>query len=177
MRRSVVAWLACAWLGWSGTAHAEISSWSSLGVGVARLEEPKRDNVLRLQTPIDVGVGLQPSLPVMVGWGAKITPYWGDGVDLGTYVRAATQNYVLGGFGVALDAGAYVRTFASKTGGFLGALNVGLPWGVVGTFIYARGPDGVQTIGGTVGLDFLRLTVYRLAGEQEWKNERPAWRP
>jgi hypothetical protein len=158
-------------------AQAEVSSWLSLAGGAARVGRSDGSSPIRLQFPINVGVGLQPSLPVTVGVGVHLTPYGGEGVDYGAYLRAATQGYVLGGFGVALDAGAYARSFDGGRGGLLGVLNLGVPWGGVIAVNYGRSGEGEQTVGATVGIDFLRLTVYRLAGEQQWPNVRPAWRP
>ena len=175
--RRFAPFVVLAGLGWASSARAETTSWVSLGGGIGHLETPGRVNAVSAQIPIDAGVGLPPSMPVVVGLGVKFLPHIGEGLDYGAYVRAATQRYVLGGFGLALDAGAYRRTFADESSGFLGVLNVGLPWGFVASGNYGRAADGVQTLGVSLGLDFLRLTVYRLAGEQQWYNVRPAWRP
>jgi hypothetical protein len=175
--RRVGPLLAVAGLLWSCPSRAEVTSWLSIAGGASRLELSGGTSPLRFQLPVDVGVGLQPSLPVVVGVGAKLLPHFSEGVDYAAYVRAATQGYVLGGFGVALDAGGYLRGFDNDKSGLLGVLNLGIPWGLIVSVNYGRNGDGDQTMGASVGIDFLRLTVYRLAGEQQWPNPRPAWRP
>ncbi|MCS6898278.1 MAG: hypothetical protein RMJ98_00730 [Myxococcales bacterium] len=161
----------------SSVAQAEVTSWLFVGGGASRVELTSGSSPLRFHLPANLGVGLQPSLPVIVGIGVKIHPYFGEGLDYGAYLRAATQGYVLGGFGVALDAGGYLRSFDSEASGLMGILNLGIPWGGVISLNYGRSREGEQTLGATVGIDFLRLTVYRLSGEQQWPNVRPAWRP
>jgi hypothetical protein len=162
---------------WPSLARAEVTSWLSLGGGASRVELTSGSSPLRYHLPVNIGVGLQPSLPVIVGVGVKLHPYFGQGVDYGAYLRAATRGYVLGGFGVALDGGGYLRSFDNEAGGLMGILNLGIPWGGVISLNYSRSSEGQQTLGATVGIDFLRLTVYRLSGEEQWPNVRPAWRP
>lgn len=162
---------------WPSSAQAEVTSWLSIGGGASRVELAGGSSPLRFQLPTNIGVGLQPSLPIIVGVGVKLHPYFGEGVDYGAYLRAATQGYALGGFGVALDGGGYLRSFDNEASGLMGILNLGIPWGGVISLNYSRSSEGQQTIGATVGIDFLRLTVYRLSGEQQWPNARPAWRP
>lgn len=175
-QRRRTLWLLAAAALWPSAARAESTSWLSLGLGASRLELPSTTPI-RMHMPIDVGVGLQPSLPVTVGVGARLMPYFGSGVDYGAYVRGASRGYVLGGFGLALDAGAYGRSFGTERGGLMGSLHLGIPWGLVVSGNFSRGFEGEQTFGATLGIDFLRLTVYRLAGEEQWPNVRPAWRP
>ena len=162
---------------WPAAARAEVTSWLSIAGGASRVELTGGSSPVRFQLPINIGVGLQPSLPVIVGVGVRLQPYFGEGLDYAAYLRAATQGYVLGGYGLALDAGPYLRGFDGGAGGLAGVLNVGIPWGGVISMNYSRSGDGEQTMGAAVGIDFLRLTVYRLAGEQQWPNVRPAWRP
>jgi hypothetical protein len=40
-----------------------------------------------------------------------------------------------------------------------------------------QGTQNFQGYTATLGLYFLRLTVYRLGGEKQWPNVNPAWRP
>jgi len=179
MRRAPLAQalVAAGLLAWCSPASAEVTSWLSVAGGASRLSLSGGGTPLKFQLPFDIGVGLPPSMPVIVGVGVKLLPYLVEGVDYAAYLRVATRNYALGGFGAALDAGAYGRSFDGKSGGLLGVLNLGVPWGGIVSVNYGRDGDGRQTVGATVGIDFLRLTVYRLAGEEQWPNVRPAWRP
>lgn len=175
--RSLVRLLPLTSVLWVTSAHAEISSWFSIAAGASRIESSEGPSHFRFQLPLEAGVGFQPSLRIIPGAGFKMTPIFGEGVDYGPYLRVATQGYVLGGFGAALDGGAYLRSFDNKRGGLMGTLHLGIPWGGVISVNYAYGMGGEQTIGGSIGIDFLRLTVYRLAGEEQWPNVYPAWRP
>jgi hypothetical protein len=158
-------------------ARADMSSWLSVGLGGAQLRYTGQEPVFRLAMPINVGVGSPASAPIIVGGGVRVMPYFGQGTDFAAYLRTATQGYAVGGFGVALDAGGYSRAFGGGSSGFLGVLNLGAPWGVVASLMYERGNSDAQVFGATLGIDFLRLTVHRLSGEQEWPNVNPAYRP
>lgn len=127
--------------------------------------------------PINVGVGTTPAKAISLGVGARMATYFSEGTDWAMYARAATQGYAIGSYGVAIDAGAYTRSFGGGSSGFLGVLNVGVPWGGVVSLMYERGTNDGQMIGATIGVDLLRLTVYRLAGEEQWVNINPAYRP
>lgn len=158
------------------SAHAEISSWLYLGVGGAGLSG-NRIGSPRVAAQLDTGVGSSPHRPIIVGAGVRMQPYFGEAVDFAAYLRGATQGYVTGQFGVAVDAGAYSGAGASRTSGFLGTLNVGIPWGIVASGSYAMADQGEKAVTVTLGVDFLRLTVFRLSGEKQWPNVMPAYRP
>ncbi len=158
------------------SARAELSSWLYLGVGGAGLSG-NRITSPRVAMQLDTGVGTSPHRAIVVGAGARMQPYFGEAVDFAAYLRGATQGYVTGRLGVAIDAGAYAGAGATRTQGFLGTLNLGLPWGIVASGSYARADQGEKAITVTLGVDFLRLTVYRLSGEKQWPNVLPAYRP
>ena len=158
-------------------ARAEVSSWFSFGVGAASLEGDGRPRALRLTLPLDLGVGSPPSGAVVVGLGARALPFFGEGLATAGYARVAMQSYVVGSWGAALDAGAFTRLSGPGGPGVLGSLNLGAPWGFVLTGSYGFGNDGERVASATLGVDLLRLTVYRLAGETTWPNPKPAWRP
>ena len=158
------------------SARAEVSSWLYLGVGGAGLSG-NRIGSPRVAAQLDTGVGSSPHRAIIVGAGARMQPYFGEAVDFALYLRGATQGYVTGQFGVAIDAGAYSGAGATRTSGFLGTLNVGLPWGIVTSGSYAVADKGEKALTVTLGVDFLRLTVYRLSGEKQWPNVMPAYRP
>ena len=178
MRKSRVSLFAfAAVLALGGEARADLSSWYSVGFGAARLSADGVDPHWRYQLPFNVGVGTPPSLPVVVGVGVRFNPYFGDGSDYAAYLRLATRGYATGQLGLALDGGGFSRVFDGGSSGWLSTLNVGGPWGLILSGTYERGTNGVQTTSVALGVDLLRLTVYRLGNESMWPNVNPAWRP
>jgi hypothetical protein len=159
-------------------ARAEVTSWLSVGFGASSLDGAGRSQQpLRFTLPVDLGVGSPPSGPVIVGLGTRVVPYFGDGVAAAGYARAAMQSYVVGSWGAAVDAGAFARLSGEGGPGFIASLNLGIPWGFVLTGSYAIAGEGERVASCTLGVDLLRLTVYRLSGEATWLNPKPAWRP
>jgi hypothetical protein len=158
-------------------ARAEASSWLSVSGGAASTQTDSHSSAWRFALPFNLGVGTTPSQALILGLGFRMTPLFQEGVDFGAYIRGANQGYVVGGFGLALDVGTYVHKFGDGSAGLYAAANLGIPWGGVVTVLFERGGSNFQSVGATVGIDFLRLTVYRLAGRQEWPNVRPAWSP
>lgn len=169
--------VAAALLTLGGEARADMAAWLSVGFGPSRLQAAGVDPHWRYHLPFDVGMGAPPSLPVFVGVGARIDPYFLDGFDYAAYARVATRSYVTGNWGVALDGGGYFRRFAPGSTGWLTTLNIGGPWGFVLSGNYETGSNDAKTTSITLGIDLLRLTVFRLSGEQQWPNVNPAWRP
>lgn len=161
----------------AGDAGAEPSSWLSVQAGEARLKWVGVDTRSRFALPFDVGIGAPPQLPVMVGVGFRLTPYFGQGFDHAAYARVANRGYVLGGWGAALDGGGYFRKFGEGSSGWTGAASLGAPFGFVAQVTYAQGTHEARSLVMTVGIDFLRLTVYRVTGESWWPNVNPAYRP
>ncbi|MCC6646907.1 MAG: hypothetical protein IT374_15205 [Polyangiaceae bacterium] len=161
----------------TGEAAAEPSSWLSVQGGEARLRWLGAGERSRCALPFDVGIGAPPQVPVMVGVGVRLTPYFGQGFDHAAYARVANRGYVLGRWGAALDAGGYFRKFGEGSSGWTSALSLGAPFGVVAQVAYSQGTNDARTLVATIGVDFLRLTVYRLAGESWWPNVNPAYRP
>ncbi len=160
-------------------ARADMSSWYSVQGGYAKLRwtEPPVFERSRYTMPIDTGLGAPPSWAVIPGVGARLTPYFGQGTDWSLYARVMNRGYLTGGFGAALDGGAYVRAFGAGSSGYMGTLTLGLPWGIIASGTYATGSHDATTTSVGIGIDFARLTVYRLSLEQQWPNVRPAWRP
>jgi hypothetical protein len=54
---------------------------------------------------------------------------------------------------------------------------LGAPWGINLSLGGGMGSNDARQFGATLGVDFARLTVYRLAGENWFPNPHPAWRP
>lgn len=169
------AFAACA--ACAAPARAEVSSWLSVGFGAASLKGYGPSQPARFTLPIDLGVGSPPSGALVVGVGTRLVPYFGDGTAAGAYARAAMQSYVVGSWGAALDAGGFTRLSGEGGPGFMAALNLGAPWGLILTGSYGAGNGGERVASCTLGVDLLRLTVYRLSGEATWPNPKPAWRP
>ncbi|HEX6767625.1 MAG TPA: hypothetical protein VF103_19130, partial [Polyangiaceae bacterium] len=87
-----------------------------------------------------------------------------------------TQSYVLGTWGGALDLGGYERFWGFRSGGGMGALVLGAPWGITLRGEAAIGTNDARSFGILLGIDFARLTVFRSVGEKWFPNPYPAYR-
>lgn len=126
---------------------------------------------------IEAGIGSTPKNPIVLGGMFKIAALFGDGADLGLSLRAATRGFVTGGFGLALDAGPYQRFWGQGSTGGQAAVVLGAPWGITLSLGGGLGSNDASHFGATLGIDFARLTVYRLSGENWFPNPHPAYRP
>ena len=54
---------------------------------------------------------------------------------------------------------------------------LGAPWGITLSLGGGLGTNDARQYGATLGVDFARLTVYRLSGENWFPNPRAAYRP
>jgi hypothetical protein len=162
----------------SSPARADVSSWVSAGAGATLLDEPSG----RFTAPtleLKTGIGTPPLGDFLsIGGLFQLQTHFDKGTDLGLVARFATRGYVLGGFGLALDAGAYQRFWGEKSHGPLGALVLGAPWGL---FLSAGGGIAVggeeeRHYGLVLGLDFARLTVYRDVGTGYFPNPYPPFK-
>jgi hypothetical protein len=123
---------------------------------------------------IDVGVGTTPEAPFIAGGLFRLTPMFTSGVDMGLLARGATRGFQQGGFGVALDAGGYLRVWGPGSVGFQGGLTIGAPLGLTLALMGSVGSDSARSFGATLGIDFLRLTVYRKTMLEAWPNPLPS---
>src|SRR4051794_11407741 len=123
---------------------------------------------------LELGVGSSPDTAVVIGGLVKTLTQFGSGTDLGFVARVASGSFVRGNWGIAADAGMYQRWWGDNSTGFLGQLVLGAPYGFQLAALTEQGSDGVHAYGATFGIDFLRLTVYRTAGQQYWPNPFPA---
>jgi hypothetical protein len=177
LRASLAASLALAAVAVSREAQADLSSWVFAGAGASYLSQRGSSYELKPMMQFDMGVGSPVTLPVVVGGLARVSPIIGKGTDLALAARIATQGYALGRWGLALDGGAYKRWWGPGSEGWLASLQVGAPWGITLSLNFSTGSEEDRTYGAVLGIDLLRLTVYRLSGESWWVNPRPAYRP
>ena len=153
-------------------ARADVSSWLFVGGGAGSLDGPGNAETyggLRFQ----LGMGSSPNAPIVVGGTAHTLSFFGAGTDVGLSARIATGGFVRGGWGLALDAGGYQRWWGIGSSGALGSLSLGAPWGIQAVFDVEMGTNDARTYAAFVGVDFLRLTVYRTTGTSWFPNPLP----
>jgi hypothetical protein len=151
-------------------AKADVASWFYLGGGVTSLSFDQGRTTRPFTLQAEMGMGSPPHAPVIIGGLVKSLTLFGQGTDLALTVRGASGGFVRGGFGFAIDAGAYQRWWGENSTGFLGALVLGAPFGIQLTGITEQGSNDVHSYGATLGIDFLRLTVYRTTSQNYWPN-------
>ena len=156
-------------------ARADVSSWASVASGPTYLDDgATQRSAASLQ--MNAGIGLPPSGPLVVGGLFDVTTHFGMGTDLGILGRFATRGFVLGDWGAALDLGGYERFWGSRSGGALGKIVLGAPWGLQLGLGGGFGSNDTKFFGVTLGIDFARLTVFRTTGETWFPNPYPAYR-
>jgi hypothetical protein len=154
-------------------AEADVTSWLYAGGGVASSAMADSATEVPGVFAAETGMGSAPDKDVIVGGLFKSLTYFGQGTDLGLAVRGASGGFVRGGFGLALDLGGYVRLSHQASQGFLGALVFGGPLGLQLAAITEIGSNDYRIYGATLGIDFLRLTVYRTATQRYFPNPFP----
>ena len=167
----------CAALACTAPARADVSSWVYVGGGASSLKQRNLDLKVDPTLSIDTGLGTSPAHPFVVGGLFKLQALFGNGADLGLSLRVASQGFVTGRFGLALDAGPYRRFWGEGSTGGQAALSLGAPWGITLSLGGGVGSNDARQFGATLGVDFARLTVYRLSGENWFPNPHPAFRP
>ena len=168
---------ACGAMALSGHARADVSSWAYVGSGVSAFEQRRIELKASPTLAIEAGIGTAPSQRWIVGGMVKSQTFFGNGTDLALALRVATQGFVTGRFGLALDAGGYHRGWVGGSNGGQAALVFGAPWGITLSLGGGVGSHDARHFGATLGVDFARLTVYRLSGESWFPNPHPAYRP
>lgn len=156
----------------AGVAHADTSAWVSANGGTAVYSMDGSDVVVRGTMAFDAGVGTSPTAPFLFGGLFRLAPILPEGVDAMFLARGATGGFQTGDFGVALDLGGYIRSFGpdSPSGGFAGSLVLGAPLGFQLTLTGQVGTAATYGGSATLGLDLLRLTVYRQTLTDWWPN-------
>jgi hypothetical protein len=156
-------------------ARADVSSWASVAAGPTWLNDGvEKRSVASLQ--MEAGIGIPPTLPIVVGGLFHLETHFSQGSDLGLLARFATQNFVLGDWGGAIDVGPYTRFWGRGSTGGLAKLVLGAPWGLELGLEGGIGTHDARFFGVTFGIDFARLTVFRTVGENYFPNPYPAYR-
>ena len=176
--------------------HAEPSAWVAVGGGVLGWRVPHLDKEavaadLDTNTPatpavyspghtiridptmrFEVGVGIPDRFPVLVGGVFRVTPLLASnsGADMSWLVRLCTRGFQVGGFGLAVDAGVYARTWGITSQGFEGSLTLGAPLGFALSFNVMAGSNTLLGGGAVASIDLLRLTLYRKTFLNWWPN-------
>lgn len=166
----IAAALAFAPLAFTAPAKADVSSWMAASAGPISWKQGDADYQIDPALQFDVGVGTTPENRFIVGGLFRVTPLIGSGTDLGLLLRGTTRGFQEGGFGLALDAGGYARFWDANSYGFTGSLTLGAPLGLTLSLQGALGTDNAVAFGGVLGIDFLRLTVYRKTMTEIWPN-------
>jgi hypothetical protein len=177
MKRSLFTLAVITALAYAAPARADVSSWAYVGAGATSLQQQGLDRRTATTLAIETGLGTPAKSPLVFGGLFKLSALFGDGADLGLALRLANRSFVTGGFGLALDAGPYQRFWGDGSTGGQAALVLGAPWGITLSVGGGIGTNDARLFGATLGLDFARLTVYRLAGENWFPNPHPAYRP
>ena len=177
MKRFASVLGALAALAATGQARADVSSWAYVGGGMSSLKQQNLELKVDPTLAIETGIGTAPRHPLVVGGMFKLQALFGNGADLGISLRLATRSFVTGNFGLALDAGPYQRFWGEGSTGGQASLVLGAPWGITLSLGGGMGSNDARQFSATLRVDFARLTVYRLAGENWFPNPHPAWRP
>lgn len=158
------------------SAHADSSSWLFVGTGPSwHSQGAGTESQLSLQ--LETGLGTPPDGSIIFGSLFRVQPHFGKGTDLGLTLRTATHGFVNGDWGAAVDLGGYQRWWGRESTGLLGSAVLGGPWGLTMSATATRGSNEGRSYSVVLGIDLLRLTVYRTTGDSWWKNPFPAHRP
>jgi hypothetical protein len=172
-------------LGASSPAWADATGWASISGGAAIKQG---EVVLDDGTPVasgddggqvapqlqfDAGVGTTPAAPFIFGGLFRISPTLGQRTDFAVMARAATHGFQTGPIGLALEAGGYARADDEASVGFVGGAVLGGPLGVQLTVLAHVGTTDEYGGAALLGLDLLRLTIYREDLLDYWPNPFP----
>jgi hypothetical protein len=163
--------LSCALICTAGAARADVSSWAFLGGGAAGLERAGTTDWPAGLMQLEIGMGTPASHPFVVGGLLKTMTFFGHGTDLAIAAWLAPRGFVVGDWGLALDAGGFERWWGPvHSEGGIGALVLGAPLGLQATAFGELGSSDEHTYGFTIGVDLMRMTVHRTTGLEHWQN-------
>lgn len=156
------------------TARADVSSWFFAGGGAATFDQKSSGSDTAGLMQLEAGMGTSPAHPFVVGGLLKTMTFFGHGTDLALVARVATRKFVLGDWGLALDAGGFERWWGPLgSSGGIGALVLGGPVGIQATAFGEIGSGDMRAFGFTLGIDLMRMTVHRTTGLGHWTNPYP----
>jgi hypothetical protein len=158
-------------------AGADVSSWMFVGGGPTWTGQVDGAMDTQPSLQIEAGIGTPPADSVIFGALYQTHTHFGQGTDLGLFLRTATHGFVNGDFGGAIDLGGYQRWWGIGSSGLQGALVLGAPWGITLSAGGGLGTNDARHFGAVLGIDFARLTIYRRTGDSWFKNPFPAHRP
>jgi hypothetical protein len=175
----VLAVSAAAALGLAASpASAQVSSWASVTSGPTWIDEGDSDDRGFEAVPsltMQSGMGSSPDKSFIGGGLLHVQTHFGRGTDLGLLGRFATQGFVIGSWGAALDVGGYARFWGLNSEGAIGSLVLGAPWGITLSAGGGLGTNEARQFGVLLGVDFARLTVFRSTGTQWFPNPYPGY--
>jgi hypothetical protein len=126
LARARIALIGLSVLGTATEARADVSSWLFAGGGASVVNRSGSTGDVAGSLQLDAGMGSSPAHAVAVGGLVRTRTRFGDGTDLGGYVRTATGGFVRGSWGQGLT------TFALVLGIDLARMSVyrstGLSW-------------------------------------------------
>ena len=157
-------------------ARADVSSWLFVGSGPTVLSQENADAATRWSLQVDTGIGTPPEDFLIFGGLGRLHAHFGEGADLALLLRTAMPGFVNGSWGGAIDLGGYQRFWGIESTGGAGSLVLGAPWGVTLSLGAMVGTNEARTFSASLGIDFARLTVYRLSGQSLWVNPFPPGR-
>jgi hypothetical protein len=158
----------------SAPASADPCGWATIGAGVTAWQQGTEGELQATPTmAIDFGVGSNPDGPVLVGGLMRMQPYIGYGTDLAWMGRVALGGFQSDWVGIALDAGLYQRFWGEGSTGFTGELVLAGPFGLQLTAGGTYGSGKAYGVGGTLGIDFVRLVLGRAHLLEWWPNPHP----
>ncbi|HEY6561863.1 MAG TPA: hypothetical protein VI072_31560 [Polyangiaceae bacterium] len=140
------------------------------------LKQEEADAEARWSLQVETGIGTPPGDSLIFGGLGRIHTHFGEGADLALFLRTAMPGFVNGSWGGALDLGGYQRFWGIESSGGAGSLVLGAPWGITLSLGAMVGTNEARTFSASLGIDFARLTVYRLAGQSQWVNPFPPGR-
>jgi hypothetical protein len=153
-------------------ARADASAWLFAGGGATSWKNGDA-TTLDPMLAFDLGVGTSPRGRFIAGGLVRLAPILGQGSDLSLLARGATRGFQAGDFGLAVDAGIYGRFWGAESTGFAGGLTLGAPLGAQLSVQTMIGSHDAFAVSAVLGLDLLRLTVYRRTLLDWWPNPSP----
>ena len=166
--------IACASFALPAAAWADASAWAYAGGGALLLKEGTQALTPRAAMSFEYGMGTNPDGKFIIGGLFRLTPVIDLGPDMAICIRAATHGFQASKFGAAIDVGYFQRLWGSYSSGVTGTFTIGFPLGFSLSLHGIYATNETVGFGAMVGIDFLRLTIYRQVLLDTWPNPSPA---